>query len=92
VARTEHQYELRVTKSAAVHIAQRLPDKIAAACVEFMTGVLIENPRRVGKPLLPPLEPAYSARRGSFRILYVIDDETRIVTVTAVVHRNDAYR
>ena len=92
MARAKSHYELRVTRSAAVHIAQRLPDKIAAACVEFMTGVLIENPRRVGKPLLPPLAPAYSARRGSFRILYLIDDESRIVTVTAVAHRNDAYR
>ena len=88
----ETRYKLKVTRSAAATISERLPDKIAAACVEFLTGTLLTNPRKVGKPLRPPLVPAYSARRGAFRVLYLIDDESRTVTVTAVAHRNDAYR
>ncbi len=92
LAEADAPYELRVARSAAMSIAERLPDKIAAAVIEFITGALLESPRRVGKPLRPPLEPAYSARRGAFRILYLIDDDARRVTVTAVAHRNDAYR
>ena len=92
VAEDDARYELKVARSAALSIAEQLSGKVAAAVVEFMTGPLLKSPRMVGKPLRPPLEPAYSARRGSFRILYIIDDEKRTVTVTAVAHRSDVYR
>jgi mRNA interferase RelE/StbE len=59
---------------------------------EFITGPLLDNPQRVGKPLGSPLAPAYSARRGDYRVLYFIDDVTRTVSVTAIRHRADAYR
>jgi mRNA-degrading endonuclease RelE of RelBE toxin-antitoxin system len=72
-------------------MSEALPEKIALAVFEFITGPLLENPRRVGKPLRPPLAPAYSARRGAYRVLYLIDDGTRTVKVTAVAHRSDAY-
>lgn len=38
------------------------------------------------------MAPAWSTRRGSYRILYAVDDERRVVDVTAVRHRSDAYR
>jgi mRNA-degrading endonuclease RelE of RelBE toxin-antitoxin system len=53
---------------------------------------LLDNPHRVGKALVPPLAPAWSARRGSYRVLYLIDDDAREVLVTAIRHRSDAYR
>ncbi|MCZ6777004.1 MAG: type II toxin-antitoxin system RelE/ParE family toxin [Ignavibacteria bacterium] len=31
-------------------------------------------------------------RTGDYRVLYKIDDNTRIVTVFRVVHRREAYR
>jgi len=92
VAEDDAHYELKVARSAALSIAEQLSGKVAAAVVEFMTGPLLRSPRIVGKPLRPPLEPAYAARRGTFRILYLIDDDARTVTVTAVAHRSDAYR
>ena len=39
-----------------------------------------------------PLAPQYSARRGEYRVLYLIDDDKIVVVVTAVSHRADAYR
>jgi mRNA-degrading endonuclease RelE of RelBE toxin-antitoxin system len=92
VAEDDARYELKVARSAALSIAEQLSEKVAAAVVEFMTGPLLRSPRIVGKPLQPPLEPAYAARRGSFRILYLVDDDARTVTVTAVAHRSDVYR
>ena len=56
-----------------------------------MTGPLIREPYRVGKHLLPPLEDRFSARRGTYRIIYRIDDATRTVTVVDVDHRRDVY-
>ena len=92
MAQADARYQLKVARSAALSIAEQLPEKVAAAVVEFMTGPLLGSPRRIGKPLRPPLEPAYAARRGSFRVLYLIDEDARTVTVTAVAHRSDAYR
>jgi mRNA-degrading endonuclease RelE of RelBE toxin-antitoxin system len=33
-----------------------------------------------------------SARRGTYRVIYRIDDKGRVVTVVDVAHRRDAYR
>jgi ParE toxin of type II toxin-antitoxin system, parDE len=55
-------------------------------------GPLAENPHRVGKPLLEPLAPQYSARRGEYRVLYLIEDEQVTIIITAATHRADAYR
>ncbi len=89
----QHSYELRVTGPAAHALAGRLPEKIAAAVHEFITTTLLDNPQRLGKPLLlPPFQGTWSARRGTYRVLYEIDDETHIVTVTGIEHRSDAYR
>ena len=85
-------YSLRVAGPAARALSTDLPEKVASAAYEFITGPLLENPRRVGKPLRPPLAPAWSARRGSYRVLYLIDEAATVVTVTAVRHRADAYR
>ncbi|WP_131787004.1 type II toxin-antitoxin system RelE family toxin [Protofrankia symbiont of Coriaria ruscifolia] len=85
-------FDLRITSPAAHALAGRLPEKIAAAVHELITTTLLENPHRLGKRLLPPYEGTWSARRGSYRVLHEIDEKNRIVTVTAVEHRSDAYR
>lgn len=88
----EAPYRLVIARSASRAISHTLPEKVAAAVYEFITGALLENPQRVGKPLAPPLSPAYSARRGTYRVLYLIDAGQRTVQVTAISHRSDAYR
>lgn len=50
------------------------------------------QPHRVGKRLLPPLDDRFSARRGTYRIIYRIDDDARVVTVVDVGHGRDVYR
>lgn len=78
--------------SGALRSLDRLPEKIATACVEFVYGGLAENPHRVGRALRVDLEGKYSARRGDFRIFYEIDESERVVTVIAIDHRSDIYR
>ena len=85
------RYRLRIAGPAAKALTEVLPEKVAAAAYEFITGPLLDSPRRVGKPLGPPMEPAWSARRGTYRILYRIDDTSHTVRVTAIRHRADAY-
>lgn len=70
----------------------RLPEKAATACVEFIYETLAENPARVGHALRLELEGKHSARRGDFRIIYEIDDESREVLILTIEHRSDLYR
>ena len=81
-----------ILRPAALRVLQSMPEKVATACWEFIHGPLAENPHRVGKPLLEPLAPQYSARRGEYRVLYLIEDEQVTVIITAISHRADAYR
>jgi mRNA interferase RelE/StbE len=71
---------------------QRLPEKIAAAVLEFILGPLLENPQRVGRALRGELEGLHAARVGAYRVVYEIDGEARTVTVLDVDHRGDVYR
>ena len=86
------RYALVVAPAARRALAGTLPEAVAAAAYEFLDGALLESPYRVGKRMRPPLAPALSARRGPYRVLYLVDDEARTVTVTSVSHRADAYR
>jgi len=85
-------YELVVAGPAARAIAEQLPEAVAIAVIEFLTGPLLEQPHRIGTPLRRELAGLHSARRGTFRIHYRIDDEGRAVTVVRVEHRSDVYR
>ena len=85
-------YSLRTTPSVRRAVAEYLPEAVAAAAYKFITGPLLDNPNRVGKPLLPPLDDRHSARRGTYRVIYRSDDKERVVTVVDVAHRRDAYR
>jgi mRNA interferase RelE/StbE len=69
----------------------RLPISVVGAVIETL-GAIASNPRRLGKPLRFELEGYWSARRGPYRILYRIEDETRTVSVVGVAHRADVYR
>lgn len=81
-------YDIAWTPTAK-RVLRRLPEKVAAAAVEFVYGPLTENPQRVGKPLRLELAGLHAARRGDYRIVYRIDAR---VTVVAIDHRADVYR
>jgi mRNA-degrading endonuclease RelE of RelBE toxin-antitoxin system len=89
---TQAGYQLVVAGPAARTIAETLPRAVSAAVIEFLTGPLIANPRRVGRELRNELAGIHSARRGSYRVLYRIDDAARTVIVLRIEHRSDQYR
>lgn len=89
---TAERFELVISPTARRQLTEILPESVAFAAYDFLIGPLLENPHRVGKRLRPPLEDRHSARRGTYRVIYRIDDEQRRVTVVGVVRRSDAYR
>ena len=88
----QEPYELVLTPPARRALTDRLPKAVATAVIDFLTTVLVENPRRVGKPLRGDLAGIWSARRGTYRVLYRLREDTREVIVLRVDHRKDAYR
>jgi mRNA interferase RelE/StbE len=69
-----------------------LPLAVAAAVTEFLTGPLLDDPHRVGKPLTRELDGYHSARRGVYRVTYRIEETDRIVHVVRIDHRAAANR
>jgi mRNA interferase RelE/StbE len=84
-------FQLLVAPSAARSL-ERLPESVAAAVAEFLTGPLLEEPKRVGKPLVRQLAGYWSARRGAYRVVYAIDEQNQRVLVVRIEHRADVYR
>jgi len=75
------RYELRLSSAARRALAETLPESVAAAVWKFVSGPLLDNPHRVGKPLRFELEGYYSARRGQYRVVYRIDEREVVVDV-----------
>jgi mRNA-degrading endonuclease RelE of RelBE toxin-antitoxin system len=87
----EQRYEVRFQPAARRAIAERLPESVAAAVLKFCEDALSVNPHRTGKPLFGPLAGCHGARRGTYRIVYRIDESSRVVHVLDVDHRSQIY-
>lgn len=77
---------------AAIRALRRLPGKIAAAVIEFITGPLSANPQPLSKRLVDDLAGYHSARRGDYRILLRINESDRMLLIVDIAHRAHAYR
>jgi mRNA-degrading endonuclease RelE of RelBE toxin-antitoxin system len=86
------RHQIRFQPAARRAIAERLPETVAAAVLEFCEATLAVNPHRVGKPLFGPLAGCHGARRGTYRIVYRIEENTRTVHVLDIDHRAEIYR
>ena len=88
---TEAPWDL-VVAGPARRAIDRLPERIALAVLDYVVGPLLENPHRVGKPLRGDLAGLHSARVGAYRIVYEINQASRLVRVIYIDHRADVYR
>ena len=86
------RYVLVIAPTARRQLTDNLPEGVAVAAYEFIVGPLLDNPHRVGRRLHAPLADRHSARRGTYRVIYRIDDDVCTVNVIDVAHRRDAYR
>ena len=93
---SDHAYSLSLAPSARRALTEappkRLPLPVAAAVAGFLTGPLLDDPHRLGKPLVGHLRGYHAARRGAYRVAYRIDDTADVVHVVRIDHRADIYR
>lgn len=83
-------YRVEVDRAAAQALT-RLPPKHRRQVVEKIDS-LAGDPRPQDSKALPGYPGGYRVDSGEYRILYVIDDSTSVVTVFLVKHRRGAYR
>jgi mRNA interferase RelE/StbE len=69
---------------------KRLPTKVVVRAQRAIVNLATE-PRPRGSLKLQGEENTYRIRVGQYRVVYEIDDEHRIVLITRVRHRRDAY-
>ena len=86
------RYGLTVARSAATAIAEQLPESVVSAVIELIADPLFDAPRRFGTPLHGDLDGLGAARRGTFRVVFRIDDEKHEIVVLRVADRLHAYR
>lgn len=79
-----------LTKSSAERDMSSLPTKVFQKITKLILS-LEASPRQTGCKKLRG-KPAYRLRTGNYRVLYTIDDASRIVEVIAVGHRKNVYR
>lgn len=76
----------------AIGALDQLPLKVATAIVEFITGTLPTDPRRLSKPLRYELSGWHVARRGDYRVTFRILDDDHVLLIGRIQHRAHAYR
>jgi mRNA interferase RelE/StbE len=86
------RYAVVLRHPARRALAEQLPSGVAAAAWKLITGLLADDPWRVGKPLHAPYEGLHTARRGTYRVLYKIDEGQHAAQIRSIRHRADAYR
>ena len=83
-------YRVVFVRSAAKEL-QKLPGKVRQRIGRVVDG-LQDNPRPQGVKKLVGSQNLYRVRVGEYRIVYAIEDEIRVVRITRVRHRSEAYR
>ena len=89
---TRRPFDLVIAPGARRALTDLLPEPVAAAAWEFISGPLAAAPASVGTRLRPPFGDQWRARRGEYRVRYEIDDEQHVVRILDIAHRRDVYR
>ena len=84
-------YSLSIKPSAAKEI-QSISDKATLTRLIEKVKSLATQPRPLGSEKLAGRPSLYRVRQGNYRVIYSVDDETRVVDVVKVGHRRDVYR
>ena len=77
-------------KTSALKELEQIPSKVIRQITRRIQ-FLAENPRPPGCEKLSGRE-QYRIRQGNYRILYSIDDKTKVVDIVKVAHRREVYR
>jgi mRNA interferase RelE/StbE len=84
-------YSHSIKPSAAKELKE-ISGKATLTRLIEMIKTLATQPRPSGSEKLAGRPNLYRVRQGNYRVIYSVDDETRVVDVVKVGHRRDVYR
>ena len=85
------EYRLLIKASAAKELEASGTKADRRRIVERIQALAV-NPRAQGSEKLAGYADRYRVRQGSYRIVYLIDDARREITIFKIGHRKDVYR
>jgi mRNA interferase RelE/StbE len=77
-------------KPSALKELEALPDTVLARVVRKMDA-LGDAPRPAGCKKLKGYRDQWRIRVGDWRVVYIIDDAAKLVSVTRIAHRREVY-
>lgn len=83
-------YAVEIKPSARKEL-EALPDNMLTRVVQRLQS-LQRNPKPAGVKKLKGYKDQWRIRVGDWRVLYIIDDAARLVSITRVAHRREVYR
>jgi len=84
-------YRLSIKASAGKEL-EAITDKPTLTRLVEKIKSLATQPRPSGSEKLAGRPNLYRVRQGNYRVIYSVDDQSRVVDVVKVGHRRDVYR
>ncbi len=84
-----HSYAVQIKPSARKEL-ESLSDPLLARVVAKLES-LSHEPRPTGCKKLKGYKDQWRIRIGDWRVVYLIDDAARLVSVTRIAHRREVY-
>ena len=82
-------YSLAVTRSAQKEL-DALDERLFAR-IDRKILALADDPRPAGSKKLKGYKDSWRIRIGDWRVVYIVDDPAKLVTVTRIAHRREVY-
>ena len=83
------KYSIDITESAQKEM-DALNDPLFSR-IDAKISVLEDDPRPSGCRKLKGYKDQWRIRVGDYRVIYIIDDIARVVTITRIAHRGEVY-
>ena len=82
-------YDVQIKPSARKEL-ESLPNSLLARVIHKIES-LAKDPRPAGCKKLKGYKDQWRIRIGDWRVVYIIDDATRLASVTRIAHRREVY-
>jgi mRNA interferase RelE/StbE len=84
-----NNYSVEVKPSARKEL-ESLPDNLLARVLQKMSS-LRTAPRPAGCKKLKGYKDLWRVRVGDWRVVYIIDDAAKLISITRIAHRREVY-
>jgi mRNA interferase RelE/StbE len=78
-------------KTSALKSLGKIPKEMQSRILEKASGLSID-PRPAGASMLTGPDRLWRIRIGDYRVVYLIDEQKRVIDIRIIAHRREIYR